>query len=287
MEKDSTMAINRKKGKFGLNSAARDYLLEFIRQTPVLSQEEEISLIAQAQKGDLKARDKLTEAHLRTIIQVIRPYWTSAAMSKEDLFQEGYFGLARAIEKFNPDKAAGASFSTYACRWIKSAVGNFLNNCNQIIRIPADAQRKCYKIKEIEAELNQELCRHPTWGEIAARGNMSEKKVIDIILKCGRKMSILDESNDKETRNPAPESGAMQHELHEKLMAVLGEMLTPKEKLVLIEHYGLEDGNCRTLEEIGESFCVKRQRIDQLKRKALKKLIESPEFQELKCYLFD
>ncbi len=264
--------------------------LKRIGQIPLLTAEEEVELAKRIEQGDEEARQKLIESNLRLVVSVAKKY-RRKGLSFLDLIQEGNLGLMKAVKKFKYKK--GFKFSTYAIWWIRQAITRAIADQSRTIRIPVHMVEIIHKLKKVTKQLSQELGREPTYQEIAERVGMPAEK-IKKILKIAQEpvsldMPIGDEEDssfgefveDTKVSDPYEETvKSFKREQVEKLLSCL----TDRERRVIELRFGLRDGQCMTLEEVGKIFGVTRERIRQIEAKALKKL-KSP--QRLKMILED
>lgn len=268
------------------------YLRE-IGKVDLLTQEEEISLAKAIEKGDQRARQKLTEANLRLVVSIAKKYvGRSHSLSFLDLIQEGNIGLFRAVDKF--DYRRGYKFSTYATWWIRQAITRAIADQARTIRIPVHMIETINKYNKVNAILTAKLGRKPTDTEIAAEMDIDPNKIADIV-KINQHPSSLStpigEEKDNELQDMIPDTSSLSPEetatseyLRDQITDVLDE-LQDREKKVLALRFGLEDGINRTLEEVGKEFGVTRERIRQIEAKALRKLKEKSLEKQLNDYL--
>lgn len=268
------------------------YLRE-IGKVDLLTQEEEISLAKAIEKGDQRARQKLTEANLRLVVSIAKKYvGRSHSLSFLDLIQEGNIGLFRAVDKF--DYRRGYKFSTYATWWIRQAVTRAIADQSRTIRIPVHMVETINKYIQVVRNLVQELGREPLPEEIAVEMNLDVKKVRHIIKVSQETISLEtsiggDDSDSvlsdfvEDTDSITPNQIASRTLLKKHLNEVL-EQLTLREQKIIRIRFGLEDGVMHTLEEVGNEFGVTRERIRQIEAKALEKIRAMKGMEKLKDY---
>jgi len=268
------------------------YLRE-IGRVPLLTAEEEVQLAKRNEKGDLMAKQKLTEANLRLVVSIAKKYvGRSANLSLLDLIQEGNIGLFRAVEKF--DYRKGYKFSTYATWWIRQAITRALADQSRTIRIPVHMVETINKYTQATRRLVQDLGRDPLPEEVAAEMGLEVEKVRHIMKISQETVSIETPVGDSEddsilgdfiedTEAVMPHQNAARKLLTNHVGEVLKD-LTPREQKILKIRFGLEDGVTHTLEEVGHEFGVTRERIRQIEAKALDKIRESGLAGKLKDY---
>ena len=292
-KKDKNADINLSESIEDSSSDLVQMYLREIGRVPLLKFEEEVKLAKANEKGDLAAKQKLTEANLRLVVSIAKKYvGRSHNLSLLDLIQEGNIGLFRAVEKF--DYRKGYKFSTYATWWIRQAITRALADQSRTIRIPVHMVETINKYTQITRRLVQELGREPLPEEIAAEMNMEVDKIRHIQKISQETVSLetsVGDSDDdsvlgdfiEDTETVMPHQVASRKLLKNHVGEVLRE-LTPREQKILKIRFGLEDGVTHTLEEVGKEFGVTRERIRQIEAKALDKIRQHKSIEKLKDY---
>ena len=268
----------------------RMYLKE-IGRIPLLTFEQEVELAQRFEKGDMRAKKKLTESNLRLVVSIGKKY-IGRGMSLLDLIQEGNQGLIRAVEKY--DWRKGFKFSTYATWWIRQAITRAIADQARTIRIPVHMVETINRFLKTSRKLMQKLGREPTPEEVAKDMEIDVSKAREIIKVSQEPTSLetpVGEDDDshlgdfiQDTTQLTPYDAASRQLLKENVEEILG-TLSDREKRVLILRFGLYDGRPRTLEEVGKEFNVTRERIRQIEAKALRKLRHPSRSKKLKDYL--
>lgn len=275
-----------------INDPVRMYLKE-IGRINLLTSDEEFEYAKRAEEGDEEAKKMLAESNLRLVVSIAKRY-VGRGMLFLDLIQEGNIGLMKAVDKFDPTK--GYKFSTYATWWIRQAITRAIADQARTIRVPVHMVETINKLARVQRQLTQDLNREPTDEEIAKKLGISIEKVREVYKISQDPVSLetpIGEEDDshlgdfiKDERTMGPEEYATIEMLKEELQGVLG-TLTDREEKVLRLRFGLDDGQCRTLEEVGQIFGVTRERIRQIEAKALRKLRHPSRSRKLKDFLTD
>jgi RNA polymerase primary sigma factor len=256
----------------------------------VLPERDLSARLAVVRDGDL-AKRQLTEANLRLVVSIAKRY-VGRGMALLDLIQEGNLGLIRAVEKF--DYTKGFKFSTYATWWIRQAITRAIADQARTIRIPVHMVETMNKVMRVQRSMLQELGREPTVEEVAAKCELTPDRVREIQRIAQEPVSLetpVGEEDDsflgdfvEDPTAIAPAMAADRKLLLEDLEEALRE-LNPREQQVVRLRFGLEDGQIRTLEEVGREFGVTRERIRQIESKTLAKLRHPTRSQRLRDYL--
>lgn len=282
---DENISIEEPKTQESLNSVNSDdsvrIYLQQIGKIPLLSSEEELEVAKQIYETQSEfARKVLINANLRLVVSIAKKY-IGRGLSFLDLIQEGNMGLIKATEKF--DYTKGYKFSTYATWWIQQSITRAIADKARIIRLPIHLIESINKIKKATLDLTTELGRIPVKQEIADKLGISVSKLTSIIKSTQSTISIDTPTGQKEDANKiidyivdestlAPENLVSQESLLDDIKVML-EQLSQKERDVLILRFGLNnDGNKKTLDEIGSIYGVSRERIRQIENRAISKL---------------
>ncbi|MCQ2478194.1 MAG: RNA polymerase sigma factor RpoD [Clostridia bacterium] len=271
-----------------LDDPVKVYLRE-IGRVPLLTSEEEIELAIKISDGDEYAKQRLTEANLRLVVSIAKKY-VGRGMYFLDLIQEGNVGLIKAVDKF--DHTKGFKFSTYATWWIRQAITRAIADQARTIRIPVHMVETINRLKKVQSQLLHENGYEPSEELIAEKMVLPVERVREIMRVAQEPVSmetpigpeedsrLMDFIRDEEAL--APDEAALKTITNEDIDSVL-HTLTPREEAVIRLRFGLKDGRCHTLEEVGTEFDVTRERIRQIEAKALRKLrhpVRSNKFKE-------
>jgi RNA polymerase primary sigma factor len=244
----------------------------------LITPQEEIALAKRIKKGDRQAREHMITANLRLVVKIAHEY-EGLGLPLLDLINEGNIGLMKGVERFNPEK--GAKLSTYAAWWIKQSIMRALANQSKTIRLPVHVVDKVAHIRKAEVKLREAFDREPTDQEVADHLGLNPRRIqqyrdaskapvsLDAPIGADEPQRISEVVADP---NAAAPFDRLIRETDRKLVQEVLATLTPRENTILALRFGLDDGNPKTLEEIGERLGVTRERIRQLQEEALKKM---------------
>ena len=273
------------------DDSVKMYLRE-IGRVPLLTAKEEIELARRIKEDDIMAKRKLVRHNLRLVVSIAKKY-INRGLPFLDLIQEGNLGLIRAAEKFDPER--GYKFSTYATWWVRQGITRSLSDKSRTIRVPVHMVETINKFKKIARKLGQELNRRPTEDELAEVMEVSSTKIKEIVAAMRTPVSLESPINNEDdgkledfiadpNQAVKPELAATDNLLADDILRVL-DTLTQKEKAVIQLRFGIDNGQERTLEEVGRMLRITRERVRQLEFRALKKLRHPERAIKLKDYL--
>ena len=271
-------------------SASLDKYLQEIGKEDLITVEEEVELAQRIRKGDQEALEKLTKANLRFVVSVAKQY-QNQGLSLPDLINEGNLGLIKAAEKF--DETRGFKFISYAVWWIRQSILQALAEQSRIVRLPLNQVGSLNKINKAFARFEQEHERVPSPEELAQELELPREKVTDTLRVAGRHISVDAPFADGEDNSlldvlvnpdsPNADRGLIYESLATEVERAL-ETLTERERDIIRYFFGIGCSEM-TLEEIGEKFDLTRERVRQIKEKAIRRLRHSSRSKLLKSYL--
>jgi len=272
-------------------TASLDKYLQEIGKVELITADEEVALAQRIKQGDRIALEKLTKANLRFVVSVSKQY-QNQGLSLPDLINEGNLGLIKAAQRF--DETRGFKFISYAVWWIRQSILQALAEQSRIVRLPLNKIGSINKINKAYAKLEQEHEREPNAGEIASLLEITENEVKESMKNSGRHVSmdaplVQDEDNNmydvlKSDDSSTPESQLLYESLKKEIDRAIS-TLTPREADVVRLYFGLNSKHPMTLEEIGEKFDLTRERVRQIKEKAIRRLKHTSRSKILKTYL--
>ena len=271
-------------------SASLDKYLQEIGKEELLSVEEEVELAQRIRKGDRKALDRLTKANLRFVVSVAKQY-QNQGLSLADLINEGNVGLIKAAEKF--DETRGFKFISYAVWWIRQSILQAIAEQSRIVRLPLNQVGSVNKINRVLSQFEQENERRPNNREIAERTDIPEEKIDEAMQINGRHVSVDAPFADGEDNSlldvivndnsPMADLELVKESLRAEIKTAL-QMLNERERNIITAFFGIEQPEM-TLEEIGSKYGLTRERVRQIKEKAIRRLRSNTKNKMLKTYL--
>jgi len=272
-------------------SQSLDKYLQEIGKVDLLTTEEEIELARRIKEGDQKALEKLTKANLRFVVSVAKQY-QNQGLSLGDLINEGNLGLIKAAKRF--DETRGFKFISYAVWWIRQSILQALAEQSRIVRLPLNRVGALNKISKTYSNLEQEFEREPNTDEIASELEMDVSEIADALKISGRQVSVdapftqgednslLDVIENEE--QPSPDNKLITESLKAEIENAIS-TLSEREAEVIRLYFGLNEEHSLTLEEIGAKFNLTRERVRQIKEKAIRRLRHASRSKNLRTYL--
>jgi len=284
--------MEKRRRSWGRNvDRSLDLYLKEIGKTPLITADKEIELAIKIHKGDNKALGELVKANLRFVVSVAKQY-QNQGLSLADLINEGNIGLIKAAKRF--DEKRGFKFISYAVWWIRQSILQALAEQSRIVRLPLNRVGTLHKIGKAHSNLEQEFGRKPSTKEIAEKLEMPPDEVNDTLKISNSHLSLDAPFSDGESNSlkdvieddlsPFPDSDIMRTSLSAEIEKVLA-TLTEREAEVVSLYFGLNRERALTLEEIGERFNLTRERVRQIKEKAIKRLRHATRSKNLRAYV--
>ena len=271
-------------------SAALEKYLQEISKEELISLEEEVELAQRIRQGDRVALERLTRANLRFVVSVAKQY-QNKGLSLPDLINEGNMGLIRAAEKF--DETRGFKFISYAVWWIRQSIMQAIADQSRMVHVPLNHIGSVSKIHRMQNKFEQEHERHPSVDEIAEQLNMPHEKVEDALKVGGHHVSVdapFTEGEDNSLLDILPNTDApntdnelVKESLREEIKRALGS-LNERERNVIQAYYGIDMPEM-TMEEIGMKYGLTRERVRQIREKAIRRLRHNTKNKVLRSYL--
>jgi len=268
-----------------------DLYLREIGETPLISAAQEVELAKRIKEGDQDALERLTKANLRFVVSVAKQY-QNQGLSLADLINEGNIGLIKAAKRF--DETRGFKFISYAVWWIRQAILQALAEQSRIVRLPLNRVGTLHKIGKISSSLEQEYGREPSPSEIARELELSAVEVSDTLKISNSHLSLdapfsTSEDNSlmdvlEDEFQPAPDEALLDESLRLEIERAL-DTLSRREAEVINLYFGLNHEKALTLEEIGARFNLTRERVRQIKEKAIRRLRHASRSKSLRAYL--
>jgi RNA polymerase primary sigma factor len=281
----------KKSKRFRDEDPSLDLYLREIGETSLLTADEEVELAKKIRSGDHDALERLTKANLRFVVSVAKQY-QNQGLSLADLINEGNIGLIKAAKRF--DETRGFKFISYAVWWIRQAILQALAEQSRIVRLPLNRVGTLHKIGKISSSLEQEYGREPSPDEIAKELALTEVEVSDTLKISNSHLSLDAPFSDSEDNSlldvledelqPSPDECLLDESLRIEIEKAL-DTLTPREAEVINLYFGLNHEKPLTLEEIGARFSLTRERVRQIKEKAIRRLRHASRSKALRAYL--
>ena len=272
-------------------SQSLDKYLQDIGKVDLLTPEEEIELAIRLKKGDQSAMEKLTKANLRFVVSVAKQY-QNQGLSLGDLINEGNLGLIKSVRRY--DETRGFKFISYAVWWIRQSILQALAEQSRIVRLPLNRVSALNKIGKTYSNLKQEFEREPSAEEMAEALEMDVEEISDAMKLSSKQVSVdapfsLGDENSlldviQNDQQPSPDDELISESLKKEVKGILA-LLPEREAEIIRLYFGLDGENPMTLEEIGEKFNLTRERVRQIKEKAIRRLRHNSKSNILKSYL--
>ncbi|MDE2728928.1 MAG: RNA polymerase sigma factor RpoD/SigA, partial [Gemmatimonadota bacterium] len=287
----SEVNISRVGSRNSGDDRSLDTYLKEIRTIPVLNLEEEMALARDARNGVNGAINKLIQANLRFVVVVARQY-QNQGLPLSDLINEGNIGLIKAAQRYDEHK--GFKFISYAVWWVRQAIMQALAEQSRIFRLPLNRAEELRRINKVVRGLKQELGREPTTHEIAGKLSLDHRDVVDIMrtfsphlsldapFSPGEEGRLLDVIED--TTIESPDTPVMEKSLKEEVVWALN-TLTDREAAVIRSYFGINREKPMTLDEIGKQFGLTRERVRQIKERAIRRLRHTSRSVRLHAYM--
>ncbi len=268
-----------------------DQYLQEIGDVPLLTVDEEIELASSIRGGSQEALEKLTKANLRFVVSVAKQY-QNQGLNLTDLINEGNLGLIKAAKRF--DETKGFKFISYAVWWIRQAILQALAEQSRIVRLPLNRVGTLHKIGRVSSDLEQEYGREPSADEIAETLEMTSSEIVDTLRISSRHLSLdapITPGEDnrlldilEDDMQTSPDEILMGESLKSEITRAL-DSLTDREANVISLYFGINADRSLTLEEIGAQFGLTRERVRQIKEKAIRRLRHTTRSQRLRSYM--
>jgi len=271
-------------------SQSLDKYLSEIAKVDLITAQEEVILAQKIREGDLAALERLTKTNLRFVVSVAKQY-QNQGLTLGDLINEGNLGLIKAAKRF--DETKGFKFISYAVWWIRQSILSAVADQSRIVRLPLNQVGSLSKLRKSSSKLEQQLERAPTPEELAEDLEITVQKVSDSLANTGRHLSfdapfVTGEENTLLDVMQSPDAGTdsmlISDSLSQEIKRSLG-ILAERERQVIVLFFGLESVATHSLEEIGEKFSLTRERVRQIKDKALMRLRQNSKAKLLQSYL--
>lgn len=271
-------------------NASLDKYLQEIGHEELISAEEEVELARRIKTGDRKALEKLTKANLRFVVSVAKQY-QNQGLSLPDLINEGNIGLLKAAEKF--DETRGFKFISYAVWWIRQSILQAIAEQGRVVRLPLNQVGSVNRINKVLSKFEQENERRPSVDEIADKTDLPHEKIEDVLKVNTRQVSVDAPMADgdgtsmidfmQSDSDSSTDEELLKESLRAEIASVLS-VLNDRERNVIEAFYGINQPEC-TMEEIGKKYGLTRERVRQIREKAIRRLKQNTQNKMLKAYL--